>query len=370
MNELRNRFFRRNIFLLLLPALFFLVQCKEPASLSALIISDGGSEVNDGLKTILENSGLFDADIAKNNAANYSSYDVVVLNLSNAEWDEETSKKFADYVSAGGGVVALANSAYAFRENGELSKLFGLSDRTMADKSAEPYSFKLVNTKEENPVTNGLNESWMHADDYLFFGTETLTGETEVLATAWADTLQGGNGAHLPVLYTTTSGDGKVFISTLGMSAGNDDLTSIQCVGFISTFQRGAEWAATGIVSQDVSVDFPNSVSVHSWEDYRPLDIDELFNRSMNYEVGKSKKYLNDISMRIRNSDGKAQTYAAFEEQILDYLSSDASVDSKRYFCRELSWIGSEKSVAVLEKLVNDKDLSESASYALQRLRM
>jgi hypothetical protein len=86
--------------------------------------------------------------------------------------------------------------------------------------------------------------------------------------------------------------------------------------------------------------------------------------------VGKSKKYLDDFTMRIRMSDGKDDTYANYEEMIIDFLASDATVDSKRYMCRELSWIGSEKSIAILEKLVNDKDLSESASYALQRLRM
>jgi len=90
----------------------------------------------------------------------------------------------------------------------------------------------------------------------------------------------------------------------------------------------------------------------------------------MSYEVGKSKKYLTDFSMRIRNCDGKAASYAEYEDKIIDFLDSDASVDSKKYMCRELSWIGTEKSVAALEKLINDKDLSEAASFALQRLRM
>ena len=31
----------------------------------------------------------------------------------------------------------------------------------------------------------------------------------------------------------------------------------MQCVGFIVTFARGAEWAATGTVTQKVPTDFP-----------------------------------------------------------------------------------------------------------------
>jgi hypothetical protein len=31
----------------------------------------------------------------------------------------------------------------------------------------------------------------------------------------------------------------------------------MRCVGFIATLQRGAEWAATGKVTQKVPADFP-----------------------------------------------------------------------------------------------------------------
>ena len=115
---------------------------------------------------------------------------------------------------------------------------------------------------------------------------------------------------------------------------------------------------------------FAERTSTHYWETYNPLTLDEIIEKAAIYEVGKSKKYLSDFSIRVRNSGGKAETYAVFEDKILEFLNSDASVDSKKYMCRELSWVGTEKSIAVLEKLVNDKDLSESAQYALQRLRL
>ena len=46
--------------------------------------------------------------------------------------------------------------------------------------------------------------------------------------------------------------DGRVFHTTLGH--GPKQLGS---VAFIATFQRGAEWAATGRVTQKVPDDFP-----------------------------------------------------------------------------------------------------------------
>jgi hypothetical protein len=140
-------------------------------------------------------------------------------------------------------------------------------------------------------------------------------------------------------------------------------------VGYITTLQRGAEWAATGVVSQEAPLDFPNSVSTHFWPTLRSLSLEEILDKASIYEVGKTKKYLSDFSARIRNSDGKAETYAMYESKMLDFLGSGATADSKRYMCRELSWVGSDASIPVLEKLMNDKDLSESATYALQRLR-
>ncbi len=47
-------------------------------------------------------------------------------------------------------------------------------------------------------------------------------------------------------------GKGRVFHTTLG-----HDTDALEGTGFIVTFQRGAEWAATGNVTQEVPDDFP-----------------------------------------------------------------------------------------------------------------
>ena len=340
-------------------------QCKEPASLSALIISDAGQQSSASLKTILENSGLFDADINNGKSPNFEDYDVVVLSLSKGEWSEEVKTDFISYVKNGGGVVLLSNSANAFSNWSEYQKISGLRSDNSSGKSNDAYEYQVVNIDQDHPVTNGLNKLWIHEDDYLLYSSASLNDNAEILSTVRADTIHGGDGGSIPVLFTIQYDQGRIFHSTLD----NSDKSN-QCVGFITTLQRGAEWAATGVVSQEASVDFPNSASTHSWVDYKPLDIDQILKNSMTYEVGKSKKYLTDFSMRIRNCDGKAESYAMFEDKILEFLESDATIDSKKYMCRELSWMGSQKSISALEKLVNDKDLSESASYALQRLRM
>ncbi|MBL8235226.1 MAG: ThuA domain-containing protein, partial [Bryobacterales bacterium] len=78
-----------------------------------------------------------------------------------------------------------------------------------------------------------------------------------VLATAWADPATGGSGEHEPVLMTIRYGKGRVFHTVLGHG-----VEAMQCAGFVTTFQRGTEWAATGKVTLKVPADFPSAAQV------------------------------------------------------------------------------------------------------------
>jgi type 1 glutamine amidotransferase len=351
-------------------SMLLLVRCKEPASLSAIVISDSPENVNNYLETILENTGLFDVDIQRGAMPDFADYDVIVLSLEKADWSDQVKKDFETFVSSGGGVVVLGTSLSAFQDWPASEKLFGLPTGEGLSKSKKAYDYQIVNNKIEHPVTNGLPQKWLHGGDYMLYNTTGLKPGAEVLASARADSIYGGNNQMLPVVYALSAGEGRVFASTMGYAASIDHIEAMQCVGYITTLQRGAEWAATGVVSQEPPLDFPNSVSTHFWPTLNPLNLDEILEKAAAYEIGKSKKYLSDFSARIRNSDGKTETYAMFESKMLEFLNSNATVDSKKYMCRELSWVGSDVSIPVLEKLVNDKDLSESATYALQRLRM
>ena len=73
-----------------------------------------------------------------------------------------------------------------------------------------------------------------------------------MLATALSPEDKAGTGRHEPMLMTIRYGKGRVFHTAIGH--GPDQLKS---VAFIVTFQRGAEWAATGKVTQAAPKDFP-----------------------------------------------------------------------------------------------------------------
>ena len=96
----------------------------------------------------------------------------------------------------------------------------------------------------------GLTPNWLHTPDELY---ATLVGPAEnvtVLATAKSDV----TGENEPILMVISYGKGRVFHTTMGH---ND--VSMRDIGFVTTLDRGAEWAATGKVTQPVPENFPTA---------------------------------------------------------------------------------------------------------------
>lgn len=219
-------------------------------------------------------------------APKWSNYDVVISNLgwNTAPWPEETQKSFEKYMMEGGGLVAVHAANNAFPEWEEFNKMIGLggwADRkgtqlfyTKDEQLGQQYEekhcgshgpemeFIIKNRAPEHPIMKGIPMEWLHTKDELY---ERLCGPAEnvtILATSFSD--KEGNAPPWdpnfkaadrsePILFCVDYGKGRTFQSTLGHAD-----YSMECVGFITTFLRGCEWAATGKVSIEVPEDFPN----------------------------------------------------------------------------------------------------------------
>ena len=357
------------------------------------------------LKTMLLNTGIFTVDLAVSPEKgadmsgfkpDFAGYEVVVLDYDGDPWPDATKEAFVDYIGKGGGLVVFHAANNSFSDWKEFNLMTGLGgwggreaaagpriywengqmvkDETPGKAGAHgkqhPYLVEIRNT--EHPITKGMPSSWMHAQDELYYNMRGPGENIEVLATAYDDTTFNGGGKHEIVMMTLTYGEGRIFHTTMGHIGKNaDEYPAVECAGLITAIQRGAEWAATGEVTQEMPLDFPNSASIIQWPDLKPLTLDELIPRVATYRIGASRIHISDLSGRLRQCDGSPESYLVYEEKMLDLLQSEAAtIDSKKYVCRELSWMGSEKSVKVLETLAKDDELGEMASYALQRLSL
>ncbi len=396
-----------HIFLVAIISLSVLSGCQDK-KLKALIVT-GQSRYHNWedshviLQKILENSGMFSVETAISpargeNMSHFSpdfyAFDVVVLDYSGDEWPEKTKKNFEKYVKDGGGVVVYHFSSASFPDWKEYNKMTGLGGWNGRDEKAGPYVYynsngKLVRDDRkgkagshgpahefviqvrdlEHPIMKGLPKYWMHPKDELYQQMRGPAENMEVLATAYADTTFKGTGRDEPLMMTINYGKGRVFNTLLGHVGKEKMHVATMDAGFILTLQRGAEWAATGSVTQKLPEDLPNIGSVFILPNYKFYTLDELFLNAKKYEFGKPEKFVYLISNRIRKAKGDKAKLEMYEDKILKVLNSDdATPDCKNYLCRELRWMGTEKSIPVLKKLKENSETEEMAQYALSGL--
>ena len=245
------------------------------------------------LKQLLEETGLFSVDVAtspkgaeiKSFRPKFTDYKVVISNYNGEPWSDETKADFENYVKSGGGFVCVHAADNSFPEWIAYNEMIGLGGWGGRNEKSGPYlrlregewqpdttpgsggahgkqhAFLMMTRAMDHPIMKGLPTKWMHAKDELY---DRLRGPAEgltILASAMASKEQGGSGEDEPLLMVRDYGQGRVFHTALGHNNGAD-ITAQKCVGFITTFQRGAEWAATGKVTQKVPADFPTAAAV------------------------------------------------------------------------------------------------------------
>jgi type 1 glutamine amidotransferase len=244
------------------------------------------------LKELLEETEMFTVDVATSPPKgedmsgfkpDFAAYDLVVSNYQGDSWPEETKQAFVDYVKDGGGVLIYHFACAAFPDWKEYNEIIGLGGWGRRNEKWGPYvrwrdgkvvrdttpgrggghgpaqPFQLVVREPNHPITKGLPEKFMHVTDELYGWLRGPAENLTVLATAFAPKDKGGSDEHEPLLFTVRYGKGRVFQNALGHTP-----EQLRSVAFIATFQRGAEWAATGKVTQEVPDDFPgpNEASV------------------------------------------------------------------------------------------------------------
>ena len=254
------------------------------------------------LKKELEETGLFHVDVvtAPPQGGDFSSfnpefskYQVIVMNYDapDARWPDSIKTAFESYIRGGGGLAVVHAADNAFPEWTAFNEMIGIGGwRGRTEKAGPLWFYKdgkltsddragragnhgnrvpfAVTIQDPNhPITKGLPHVWMHQGDELYNSLRGPGKNMTVLATAYSDPENHGTGREEPMLLTLSYGKGRVFHTTMG-----HDINALSCVGFLVTYQRGTEWAATGKVTQKVPSVFPSANVVAYRSDIAAMD--------------------------------------------------------------------------------------------------
>lgn len=222
------------------------------------------------LKKILESAEVFDVRVTEEPAGlsseSLAPYHVLVLDYMGPRWGRSAEEAVQGFVASGKGLVVVHGASYAFggldvladnhRQTGivekpwpEYRKMVGgvWSDQEPVTGHGSRHSFRVEFVDSQHPIAQGMGTGFI-ASDELYHDLK-MEPDAHVLATAYSASETGGTGENEPVLWTVAYGSGRVFHTTLG-----HDLTSLSEPGFVTTFARGCEWAATGAVTLPASV--------------------------------------------------------------------------------------------------------------------
>jgi type 1 glutamine amidotransferase len=236
----------------------------------------------------LESSGRFQVKVETTPAAGqdmssfrpeFTNFDVIVSNYNGEPWSKQTERDFEAYVRGGGGFVTVHAANNAFPDWSEYNRMIGLGGWGGRTEKHGPYvflngagavtkdnsvgygghhgpqhEFQIRTRDAKHPIMRGLPEVWMHTKDELYDSLRGPGAGLHILATAYSAPEYAGTSRHEPMLMTLDYGHGRIFHTVLGHAD-----YSMNCLGFLTTLQRGAEWAATGEVTIPVPKNFPTA---------------------------------------------------------------------------------------------------------------
>ncbi len=280
--------------------------CKAATPIRAMILDgESGGPYHDWRKTtpllkrILEDSGRFTVDVVtappkdgdfSNFKPDWSKYKVIVWNYDapDERWNDETRSSFEQYMKNGGGMVVVHAADNAFPKWEAFNEMIGIGGWRGRNEKSGPYwyfqdgklvsdpspgpagnhgartPYKVETRAKNHPIMKGLPAAWLHVGDELYSKMRGPGKNMTVLATAYSDPSNKGTGHDEPILMVLSYGKGRIFHTLMG-----HDVVALNCVGFITTLQRGTEWAATGKVTQKVPADFPTADKTSTRPQYK-----------------------------------------------------------------------------------------------------
>jgi Trehalose utilisation len=190
---------------------------------------------------------------------------------------------FVRYVRNGGGVYIYHSAENAFVGWKEYEEMVGLCWRTADYGTAlrltgagkivpipprtgratghGPRGNVLVTRVHEDPIHAGMPRAWLSPGLEVYYYARGPAEHVKVLA--YARDSEPGLGLRWPVEWTTTFGNGRIYVSSYGhVWKGDRQPASMRDVALQTIIPRAVEWLARRRVKYAVPKDFPSAKAV------------------------------------------------------------------------------------------------------------
>lgn len=206
-------------------------------------------------------------------------------------WPQAVKQDFVDFVRKGGGVYIFHAAENAFVGWKEYERMVGLCWRDAGYGTAVRVSEEgrivrippgegggtghgarsdvLVTLLGDDPIHAGMPRTWLSPDMEVYYYARGPAERLHVLA--YARDSKPGQGMLWPVEWTTTYGQGRVYVSTYGhVWKGDVQPAGLRCAAVQTIIPRALQWLARRPVTFPLPKDFPGTSAI-SERDKIPL---------------------------------------------------------------------------------------------------
>jgi type 1 glutamine amidotransferase len=326
---------------------------------------------NEALQIMGEKTGAFQVtavtdDYSVFNAETLKQFDIICLNnTTSLKFDPKTTPErcqaVMDFVKSGKGIVGIHAAADNFYQWPEAQEMMGNkftahpwgAGTTVAIKIDEPdhpltAPFKGKGFKVKDEIYRTAPPTYSREKQFVLMSLDMSDpGTNSVKGVIESDKDTG-------ITWVKDVGKGRLFYCSLGH---NNEI--FMNTPILEHYLRGIQFAMG---------DFPVPTKPKAKASVKGSGMEQQLAKVKTYDFGDSRQALTELSDEIRKAYGKPEELKKYEAALIDVLKSDAKYAGKQYACRELSIIGTDRSVPVLAGMLTNQEYSDMARYALERI--
>ncbi|MDH7599564.1 MAG: ThuA domain-containing protein [Sedimentisphaerales bacterium] len=319
------------------------------------------------LELMAKTTGAFEVQISSDMSVftqeGLAGFDAICLNnTTRLTFNEQQRKALMDFVRSGKGLIGIHAATDNFYGWDEAAAMIGArfvkhpwtSDKTVSIKIEDP----------DHPLTRHWHGQGFKVNDEIYvtyppfydrsnlrvlMSLDMTDPQTRNVAGVGPDDLDTG------ISWVRSFGRGRVFYCSLGHNHHIcwDPNTLLH-------YLAGIQFALGDLNVDTRPLPYPNNGRVK--------DLAELLEKASGYDFDKATSAIYLVEQTIRQLDEDPAYRLATEQLILVHLKAPGSLAWRSFLCKQLSNIGTERSVDELIQLMKDRQTADMAKYALERI--